>query len=500
MYNLAADAIQAGTPISRAFGNSDMYKDDDNESNAFLVEELFSKLESQAAKILTTLDKLITGPAASRSFPLTRKEVNILRKFLFLLQYRRESHAVQYLEDRFDPQTQNEVDTFKRKFDLKDSYAAFLFNLRSFLELDHWEIPNSERILKSDRSLYETELASMHLAFFVAPDDAEFIVTDNGFGLWEGTYLPSLTLLIQSMAGGNPMGSSFKHTITYPVSPRLLVMLRNNVVWAIEAGGQPSLLGDKIPDNSLFKDFPRTKASVRYHPPPTEPLEDIIADHEKLCRRVHDILTFRLHMLTAEQTWRVNSLRLENISQWITFKSPRKLIDTLQYFETNSGTQGAANWTPPKAGQDMMYSKRSYASLIRQVEYLLESGVPPPPVPTPVPRPQPTTVTSSPAPSTAARPSAPRSSTTPMTAAEEEARAAADPSFNELLRARVEGGPMLPTSHKKKLEEWTKFDEQEPEVKPRKPLLRRKLYTAPEYAALGTQFLLRQLVAELFPR
>ncbi|TCD61915.1 hypothetical protein EIP91_007707, partial [Steccherinum ochraceum] len=346
-YNVQTDVIQVGTPIAKAFGNTDMYKNDDEEdaANVFRVEELFSKLESQAAQILQKLDKAISGADASTSVKLTRKEVNTLRKFLFLLSYRNEHHAAQYLEERFDPMTKKEVDAFRVKEGLKDSYAVFLSNLRNFLESEHWEIPDNQHILRSDRDAYHTELHARHLAFFIAPDDAEFVITNNGLGLWEGTDLPSLSLFMNILTPGcNPGEANWKHTTTYPVSPRLLVMLRSNAMMPMQkfldagftkeeaAAATPSVWGDKIPDNSYYKDFPRSMASVRYVPPVRghDALAALIQNQRELGRRVDDVLTFQLHMLSSEQSFRVNSLRLENSPVWLTFKSPRKLIETLR--------------------------------------------------------------------------------------------------------------------------------------------------------------------------
>ncbi|TCD62069.1 hypothetical protein EIP91_007509 [Steccherinum ochraceum] len=313
--------------------------------------------------------------------------------------------------------------------------------------------------------------------------------------------------------GCNPGEANWKHTTTYPVSPRLLVMLRSNAMMPMQkfldagftkeeaAAATPSVWGDKIPDNSYYKDFPRSMASVRYVPPVRghDALAALIQNQRELGRRVDDVLTFQLHMLSSEQSFRVNSLRLENSPVWLTFKSPRKLIETLRYFETEQAgeaTRGASNWSPTAGGP--VYARRSYASLIRQLEYFAEHGSPPPP-PT---RPQPTASTSTPAPTAPAstsssRPSAPRSTTTPPTTQ--------DPSFHDMLRARTDPSslptPLSPSSHKKKTEEWAKMGTgtEVPEAKPRNPVLRRKVYAVPESVRVAERMLLQRLVVGVFP-
>ncbi|TCD61921.1 hypothetical protein EIP91_007713 [Steccherinum ochraceum] len=484
-YNVLANVIHVGTPISRVFGNVDMYKnEDESDANVFRIEELFSKLESQAAQILQKLDKAISDAYATTTITLTRKEVNTLQKFLFLMSYRSEYRAAQYLEERFDPMTKKEVDAFKKKEGLKNSYAVFLHNLRNFLESDNWKILDNEHILKSDRDSYILEFYDGHLALFIAPDDVEFIITDDGLGLNEGTILPTLASLQREESPGHaPGGPNWIHTTTYPVSPRLLVMFRSNTMISpqmlMEAGVSrekaariPCVYGDIIPDNSYFKDFPRTLPSVHYVPPiEGSERSALFFNQRELERRVDDILTFQLHMLSTRQALRANALVLENSPSWIIFKSPGKLMETMRDFESKAGetTQGSGNWSPSDRGP--VYERPS------TLEYFIEHGSPPPLIaPT---RPQPNASTDNDIASTSSRPSVPRSVTTALDRAQ-------DPSFHDMLRARTDPSsvqkPLSPTSHKRKTEAWAKLSAQTPPtVKARNPVLRRKVYDVPEH-------------------
>ncbi|THH29431.1 hypothetical protein EUX98_g4747 [Antrodiella citrinella] len=297
MYDYHTDTLHLGTPIASAFGNRDLYKDDEDAANVYHIEQLFSKLESQAAQILEKLDSavMMSRRTVGNSVSLTRKQVNTLRKFLWLLPYRSERHANQFLEGNFDSATCRSVDDFRRKHALKDIYAVWLFNLRNILESEHWEIATNENILQADREAYMEEAQHRQLAFFVAPTGFEFILTNNSLGLWE--------------------------------------------------------------------------ANVKYIPP-LHPTKLARMDMKEIGCRVNDILTFRIHMLDEEQALRVNALRLENTPRWIMFKSLHKLLDYIQYYEQNEGTQGAG----PIVGGPAYYSKRTYDSLARQLEFI-EFGV-----------------------------------------------------------------------------------------------------------------------------
>lgn len=502
MYDVSTDALLIGVPIARAFGNSDMYRDDSSAENVYYVEQQFSKLESQAAQVLRKLDIAISGPRPATTVALTRKEVNTLRKFLFLLPYRSQRHASQYLEERFDAKTKIEVETFRQKHDLKDSYAVWLFNLRNMLEAEHWEIPESEKILRSDRDAYTTESLKRQMGFYVAPDDSEFVMTNNGLGLWEGTYLPSFSMMAMMMSpGANPAHTAWKHTTTYPISPRLLVLMRSEVMSQQQAvrehGGSPddavSLFGDKIPDNSYFKDFPRTFASVKYDPPLRErELKKMIQsnDPKDLGSRVKDVLTFQLHMLNTDQAARVNSLRLENNPETITFKSPQKLLNSLHQFKEDEGTHGAGAVTGTPT-----YSKRSYSSLESQLEHYLTHGSPPTsPSLAPATPASPAAGPSSPTRPTAGRSKTAPASTNPATASTSTfaETPAQNMSFLDLLRARSDSSVPKPVQPDPEVEDI-------PPMKPRKPLMRRQVYDTPPQAKEDMEKMLMSLARLVIP-
>ncbi|THH31457.1 hypothetical protein EUX98_g2753 [Antrodiella citrinella] len=391
MHDVQEDKLLLGTPLSRAYGVFDMYKIEGtaSESNLYHIEGLFSKLESQASTVIAKLHKAIDGSNVLARTPVTlsRAEVNTLRKFLFLADYRGGRRMTQFLEEKFDKNGRIEVETFKQKHNLDNMRAVWLFNLQNMLTSEHWEIPDNDKIIESDRTLYFRDMCLMQLAFFVAPDDCEFLMTDNGLGLWEGTYLPS-SMLMRHLANPdvNPAHLAWIHTTTYPVSPKLLIMLRNIAMDDPQEGRgrQFSVLGDNVPDDSFFRDLPRTSVEVKHATPFSsfseypEPLrtrfaESFGAKYKVVGSRVQDLLTFRMHLLDAEQCARVNFIRLENHPRLITFKSPRNLLSAIRYHEATEGTRAAGELLGERP------TKASYTSLISQLEHLIEHGVVPSP-------------------------------------------------------------------------------------------------------------------------
>lgn len=115
-HDVQEDTLLLGTPLGRAYGFYDMYKNEgSDQSNLYQVEELFSKLESNAAKVIAKLHDAIAGPnvATHTAVTLLRAEVNTLRKFLFLIDYRSGRRMTQFLEEKFDRKTRVEVETFQ---------------------------------------------------------------------------------------------------------------------------------------------------------------------------------------------------------------------------------------------------------------------------------------------------------------------------------------------------------------------------------------------------
>jgi hypothetical protein len=145
-YDVLTDTLNLGTTdVAKTFGIIDMYKDDTDPTDVYRIEKNFATLESDAARIINQIDSAIVR--GKSSVKISRKEVNVLRKFLFLMHYRNGGHAKQFLTEDFDEMTRLMVDQYRQKHNLRDSWAVWLRNIALLLEDEHWEIPSDERLL-----------------------------------------------------------------------------------------------------------------------------------------------------------------------------------------------------------------------------------------------------------------------------------------------------------------------------------------------------------------
>jgi hypothetical protein len=393
-YDIPSDTLHLGTTdLGRTFGIADYYKDEADPDDVHRVEKAFSKLESAAALVFQKLDY-----AESRERPsvvLVRSELNTLRKFLFLLHYRNGSHGRQFLESRFDEATAAMVEAYRAKHGLRDARAVWLRNMALLLENEHWEVRNDQRLLFTAREDYREHAEDRQLGIYRAPPGVEFILTENGLGLYEGT-APPLRML-----GMLPQGSAvdqlhFDWTYTFAVTPKLAIILRSGLMTMeaqMRAQGYSSSEASAhmrgFMHQSFFADVPRTSPKTTYHPPVPPSAKSFMAYdrvdqmpaterrqyddwHQRsmlggvpLSSRVRDIFEFAIDRMTAEQAERVNVLMLTHCRQTISFLSPAALLGSVAAFEGDIMLS-----RPP--------NKRSYRGLKHQLRLAIEMANAPP--------------------------------------------------------------------------------------------------------------------------
>src|SRR5205823_13090783 len=84
LSGFAAEVIE--TPVSRTFGMVDMYRDIRDATNQHHIEVQFSRLESRASQIIHKLRAAFE--AGEQAVWNSRPDRDLLRKFLFILNYR----------------------------------------------------------------------------------------------------------------------------------------------------------------------------------------------------------------------------------------------------------------------------------------------------------------------------------------------------------------------------------------------------------------------------
>ncbi|KAH9925727.1 uncharacterized protein B0H18DRAFT_1119231 [Fomitopsis serialis] len=189
--------------------------------------QAFSKLESDTANVFQILAD--AEERGCSSIELVRSQLNTIRKFLFLLFYRNGVHSRQFIENRFDPATEDVVKQYMERHGLADARAVWLRNLALLLEDEHWEVATDERLPTAVRQDYEREALHMQPGLYRAPPGTEFVLTENGPGLAEGATTP-MNHIIDMMSPGAPGASFFPLTRSFPITPKLVIIMRSTAM------------------------------------------------------------------------------------------------------------------------------------------------------------------------------------------------------------------------------------------------------------------------------
>jgi hypothetical protein len=106
--NLSGDKAELmQTSVKRTFGIQDLYIDPKNQQNIQHIEELLGLLEGRAARVINKIRDRFekVSPATNDQVTLTREEKDTLRKFLFVMRYRRtnikQDHDTETINDYY---------------------------------------------------------------------------------------------------------------------------------------------------------------------------------------------------------------------------------------------------------------------------------------------------------------------------------------------------------------------------------------------------------------
>ncbi|TDL16308.1 hypothetical protein BD410DRAFT_808217 [Rickenella mellea] len=357
VYDVQQDELSLrSTDFCQIYGDVDMYKDPDNSEGVYHIEKAFSKLENEACQVIRKLEKAHSDGALHVVF--RREELDTLRKFLFILNYRNSSRSRQFINGDFTELTRVEVDAFKEKHKLKDHRAVWLFNIKHLISTPHWEVSEDDRILVFDRMDYDYEMKQRQIGFYQVPRDdpwdSEFLLTENSFGLWEGVIIPSTSSVNPMLGGGS--NYCFQMTRIYPITPNIVVILRDSILSLQDHFFMQILPILPILPESYFANFPRSWATVMYDPRPLidprevvrkpafqrtaaerRAVEDLqirgMIGGRVVYTRSKDLLDFQIHPLTSSQTGKVNTMILINCEEKITFKSASALYHSILHYE-----------------------------------------------------------------------------------------------------------------------------------------------------------------------
>ncbi|MCJ1471582.1 hypothetical protein MMC13_000222 [Lambiella insularis] len=273
--SLSGDKVEINEmPVLRTFGVQDLYLDLENPHNVQHIEELLGRLEGSAARVIHKIRDSFDKRAQSdnNQVTLTRVEKDILRKFLFVMRFRREGMKRDYqgktIED-YPEHDKEKLAEYMQKGGFKKPLDVWLDSLKAIVEIkidadvEKWQSELMQQIYLPFAQLFIFHLDYFYLAL-CTPSRAEdeFLLTENGFGIHERPVTITTNIVTKQSRALYTEYHIFAH-----MSPRLSMVPRrlpvtkarnsytkieNGILIPLD-GGRPSLQPN---DKFFFKFFP----------------------------------------------------------------------------------------------------------------------------------------------------------------------------------------------------------------------------------------------------
>ncbi|KAJ8596830.1 hypothetical protein M405DRAFT_725507, partial [Rhizopogon salebrosus TDB-379] len=332
-YDIATGSLDVRS-LGKVYGVPNYYQDVRNTENINELEEKLADLEREAASIITDMHKALP----EGTFTLKRKTLGVLRKFLFIMHYRGETCSGNYFRADHPDNARGQpwIESFMKAKGIHSAVEKWLYVLRYYLDTSHSDIIRdaAELIEKYGEEGLQKMMTESHippdiehypavtyqghadgyfLSIWEAAEGEEFILTHNGFGLWEG-----LAIAFRGL-----------HRI-FVVSPRIAIVLRSVLL-------RPELKDHLGPLRSSLLDVNPIPATQHYASG-----EDNLPNLSVTSLRQYrisqeasnDSFVFKITKLSRPQTLALNSVALLNVTQTgsLTFLSRENMLHTAQAF------------------------------------------------------------------------------------------------------------------------------------------------------------------------
>lgn len=338
------------TPVSRWFGQVDMYNDAADAINSKKsVEVELSKLESRTAEILQKVKKAHEN--GDKGIALNRLERDRLRKFLFIMKYRGPSFYGKYISkdlSGYKAEDKNLVRSYMTEKGFKSPRDVWLHNLRAILDLEmdaegEWMTKLPEAMFPADAAMFSHHVQGSYMAFCTPnKEDDEFILTDQCYNVFEGPIHEAT-----SVTTGEYMGSSYLCFHEFgPISARLIIVLRSFVLPEALEDADPKIRDARrrileaaavqFPNperiKSILADLPVAKAVNSHLRVVNGRLE--LAPGETGKRRSNDKFSFLFWPIKRKHVDIINSIFLDNVlhCKSIVFRSVLPFTRTLEVY------------------------------------------------------------------------------------------------------------------------------------------------------------------------
>lgn len=218
-------------PIAKLFGLTDMYRDFRDAGNQHQLEQKLSVLESQAGRIISKIRK--RHEAGEPDVWVTRKERDILRKFLFIMKYRGTGFHKRFQHNTAQEYSADDKERFVKYMGEKGftrPMDVWFDNISAILDLKmdpdaKWAEELRSRMYPDDAMWAFTHIQAMYLALCTpSNEDDEFLLSENLFSLYEGP----TSSFIDAESGEVTEGAYTEWHVFGLISPKLIMVLRSN--------------------------------------------------------------------------------------------------------------------------------------------------------------------------------------------------------------------------------------------------------------------------------
>lgn len=183
------------------YSKDNLYKNV-SEDDIMIVEKLFSELERKVSEIIKRILE------SKNQIVLNRVEVESIKRFLYLMEFRSKRRKWQYENKYFDPLTEMILD---EKIEDKDYVGLWLKELKILLSSTKYDI-NYDDLSLAIAMDFQYYMDQTFIVLWDACEDERFVITDN-FGTFERS---------RKM-------SPLKLFLLFPISPRRMIVLANKL-------------------------------------------------------------------------------------------------------------------------------------------------------------------------------------------------------------------------------------------------------------------------------
>lgn len=338
-------------PVRRVMGMNNMYEDlgQATPKQRRHVEELFGRLEGESSRIFRRIIKGVED--GNKGIWLPREDRNVLRRFLFLLMYRSsQSHRRFYHATRDEYKSEDEVELHQYMLDrgFDRPVGVWFDNLKAIAECKmdaegQWMQEIQERMYPPDARWFCHHTQQSYMAICCPEDtEAEFLLAENSYSVYDGID----SFLVSPMTGEQTGGPWVGFHYFAPVSPRIVIILRSNILPLPEEDINDEIRGERdqwraaavdqwfgADRQSTLADLPITKARNNY----TELTDGQLRELKPhVPRSSGDRFFFKFFRINKNHVSKINSFMLDGARSSIVFASPKAFTRTLEWYMTDT--------------------------------------------------------------------------------------------------------------------------------------------------------------------